>query len=45
MTIQDIFEKFDGPWAVFELDAQSKALRESGRIYGVKNKRERPVAD
>ena len=40
MTIQEIFEKYNAPWSVFQMDirdTQCYAYRE-GRIYGVHDK-------
>jgi len=34
-TIDKIYEKFDAPWSVIELEARNKCLLDSGRYYGV----------
>ena len=34
-TIDKVYEKFDAPWDIIELEARSKWLRESGRYYSV----------
>ena len=44
MSIEKIFAKYDAPWDVYELNAQSRGLRESGRYCGVTDKNELRIA-